>query len=88
MNQERLTKLNRQILAHGYDLFLPVDDDPAIIIPTLEAMKARDAGLLKERIFDWSDEQGYTDAFQRACAICTRCLTGPCGTSDDSLTYY
>jgi len=94
MNQERLTKLNRQILAHGYDgialmpgpnmvyltgihthiserpiiLFLPVDDDPAIIIPTLEAMKARDAGLLKERIFDWSDEQGYTDAFQRACA--------------------
>jgi len=24
--------------------------------------------LLKERIFDWSDEQGYTDAFQRACA--------------------
>ena len=94
MNQERLAKLNKQILAHGYDgialmpgpnmvylsgihthiserpiiLFLPVDDDPAIIIPTLEAMKARDAGLLEERIFDWGDEDGYTGAFQRACA--------------------
>ncbi len=94
MNQERLAKLNKQILAHGYDgialmpgpnmvylsgihthiserpiiLFLPVDDDPAIIIPTLEAMKARDAGLLEKRIFDWGDEDGYTGAFQRACA--------------------
>lgn len=49
-------------------LFLPVDDDAAIIIPTLEAAKARQAGIPEERIFAWSDEEGYTGAFQRACA--------------------
>jgi Xaa-Pro dipeptidase len=48
--------------------FIPADDDPAIIIPTLEAQKARQAGLAEERIFHWSDDEGYTGAFQRACA--------------------
>ncbi|MFQ5399518.1 MAG: aminopeptidase P family N-terminal domain-containing protein, partial [Anaerolineae bacterium] len=37
-------------------LFLPADDDPAIIIPSLEAMKARDAGIPEDRI-----------AIQRVC---------------------
>jgi Xaa-Pro dipeptidase len=94
MNQERLIKLNKQILAHGFDgialmpgpnmvylsgihchvserpilLFILADDEPAIIIPRLEAMKARVAGLREERIFSWADEEGYTGAFQRACA--------------------
>ena len=49
-------------------LFVPVDDDPAIIIPTLEAQKARNAGLVEDRIFSWSDDEGYTGAFQQACA--------------------
>lgn len=49
-------------------LFLPADDDPAIIIPGLEAVKAREAGIPEERIFAWSDEEGYTGAFQQACA--------------------
>lgn len=49
-------------------LFFPADDEPAIIIPALEAMKARAAGIAEERIFDWSDEEGYTGAFQQACA--------------------
>lgn len=49
-------------------LFVPADDDPAIIIPTLEAQKAREAGIAEERIFHWSDDEGYTGAFQRACA--------------------
>lgn len=49
-------------------LFIPADDDPAIIIPTLEAMKAEAAGIPAERIFAWSDEEGYMGAFQRACA--------------------
>ncbi|MFQ5401506.1 MAG: M24 family metallopeptidase, partial [Anaerolineae bacterium] len=40
----------------------------AIIIPSLEAMKARDADIPKARIFDWTDETGYTGAFQQACA--------------------
>jgi Xaa-Pro dipeptidase len=49
-------------------LFIPADDDPAVIIPTLEAMKARDAGILDDRIFDWNDAEGYAGAFQAACA--------------------
>lgn len=49
-------------------LFLPADDEPAIIIPTLEAMKAQDAGIPAERIFDWNDAEGYHGAFQQACA--------------------
>lgn len=49
-------------------LFIPIDDDPAIIIPTLEAMKAEAAGIPGERIFAWSDDEGYMGAFQRACA--------------------
>jgi len=49
-------------------LFVPADDDPAIIIPTLEAQKARRAGLPDERIFHWNDDEGYTGAFQKACA--------------------
>ena len=50
-------------------LFLPSDDDPAIITPRLEAGKAYDAGIPEERIFAWSDEEGYTGAFQQACAF-------------------
>lgn len=49
-------------------LFIPADDDPAIIIPTLEAMKARAAGIPEDRIFDWNDAEGYHGAFQQACA--------------------
>ena len=49
-------------------LFIPADDDPAIVIPTLEAMKAKTAGIPKDRIFAWSDDEGYTGAFQQACA--------------------
>lgn len=49
-------------------LFIPADDDPAIIIPTLEEVKALDAGIPQGHIFSWTDEQGYTEAFQQACA--------------------
>jgi Xaa-Pro dipeptidase len=49
-------------------LFYPVDDDPAIIIPALEAMKAQEAGIPEARIFAWTDDEGYTGAFQQACA--------------------
>jgi Xaa-Pro dipeptidase len=49
-------------------LFVPADDDPAIIVPLLEADKARAAGIPEERIFMWTDDEGYTGAFQRACA--------------------
>ena len=49
-------------------LFLPADDDPAIIIPVLEASKAKAAGIPMARVFAYSDEEGYTGAFQQACA--------------------
>ena len=50
-------------------LFIPADDDPAMIIPSLEAMKAEAAGISRERIFAWSDQEGYAGAFQQACAF-------------------
>ena len=49
-------------------LFILVDDEPAIIIPVLEASKAQDAGVPFARIFAWSDEEGYQGAFEEACA--------------------
>ena len=49
-------------------LFVPADDDPAIIIPKLEAMKAEAAGIPAGRIFAWSDTEGFMGAFQQACA--------------------
>lgn len=47
-------------------LFIPNQGEPAIIIPTLEAMKARNAGISEERIFTWTDETGYVGAFRQA----------------------
>ncbi len=49
-------------------LIIPADDDPAIIIPNLEAMKAHEVGIPEERIFGWTDEDGFTGAFQQCCA--------------------
>ncbi len=49
-------------------LFVLADDEPAIIIPTLEAMKAAAAGISPDYIFDWRDEEGFRGAFQQACA--------------------
>lgn len=49
--------------------FVPADDEAAIIIPRLEESKAHKAGIGGDRIFSWGDEEGYTDAFQRACAF-------------------
>jgi Xaa-Pro dipeptidase len=49
-------------------LFIPAAAEPVIIIPTLEAMKARAAGIPDKRIFDWNDQEGYSGAFQQAAA--------------------
>lgn len=46
-------------------LILPANDEPAIVIPGLEAMKAAQAGIDESRIFAWSDEDGYVGAFQQ-----------------------
>ena len=49
-------------------LLIPAEGEPAIIIPTLEAEKARVAGIQENNIFAWSDDEGYSGAFQKACA--------------------
>ncbi len=63
-----LSGINAHLSERPLVLFVPADDEPAIIVPRLEESKAHEAGLARERIFSWSDEEGYTDAFQRACA--------------------
>ncbi|MFQ5435669.1 MAG: aminopeptidase P family N-terminal domain-containing protein, partial [Anaerolineae bacterium] len=62
-NMVYLSGIHTHVSERPILLFLPADDDPAIIIPHLEAMKARDAGIPDERIFAWTDEEGYTGAF-------------------------
>ncbi len=47
-------------------LLLPVDAPPAMVLPALEADKARQAGF---RAFAYTDEEGYALAFQQACAV-------------------
>ncbi|MFT5193334.1 MAG: Xaa-Pro dipeptidase [Cellvibrionaceae bacterium] len=48
-------------------LLIPDVGEPAIIIPTLEAPKARSAGIPEHLIFHWGDDEGYMTAFQDAC---------------------
>lgn len=47
-------------------LFLPVNAQPIIVIPNLEAMKADAAGIPGDRIHGWRDDEGYKDAFRSA----------------------
>ncbi|MGC9522521.1 MAG: M24 family metallopeptidase [Anaerolineae bacterium] len=44
---------------------LPVDRRPAVVLPELEAGKAKAAGF---RAFPYGDEEGYSLAFHEACA--------------------
>lgn len=65
-NMEYLSGIHSHVSERPIVLFYPADDDPAIIIPNLEAMKAEAAGIPRDRIFDWTDEEGYVGAFQKA----------------------
>ncbi len=67
-NMAYLSGIHSHLSERPILLFFPADDDPAIIVPNLEAMKAREVGIPTDRIFDWTDEEGFTGAFQRACA--------------------
>jgi Xaa-Pro dipeptidase len=67
-NMAYLSGIHSHVRERPIVLFFPADDDPAIIMPTLEAMKAEAVGMAADRIFAWSDEEGYTGAFQQACA--------------------
>ncbi len=48
-------------------MLLPTQGEPVIVIPRLEAPKALAAGMPAERVFSWSDDEGYGNAFQNAC---------------------
>ena len=50
-------------------LLIPAEGEAAVIIPTLEAPKARAAGIAEERIFHWGDGEGYMGAFQAASQV-------------------
>lgn len=67
-NMDYLSGIHSHLSERPIVLFFPADDDPAIVIPNLEAMKAEAAGIPSDRIFDWTDEEGFTGAFQQACA--------------------
>jgi Xaa-Pro dipeptidase len=67
-NMLYLTGIHGHLSERPMLFFFPADDDPAIIVPRLEEDKAHGAGIAQERIFSWTDEEGYTGAFQQACA--------------------
>jgi Xaa-Pro dipeptidase len=67
-NMVYLSGMHTHVSERPILLFLPADDEPAVIIPTLESVKARQAGIPEDRIFAWNDDEGYTGAFQQACA--------------------
>ncbi len=50
-------------------LLVPAEGEPAIIIPTLEAPKAKQAGIPAERICNWGDDEGFVGAFHNACQL-------------------
>jgi Xaa-Pro dipeptidase len=67
-NMVYLSGIHTHISERPILLFLFADQPPAMIIPTLEAMKATAAGIVPERIFAWTDVNGYREAFERAAA--------------------
>jgi Xaa-Pro dipeptidase len=46
----------------------PLDEAPAIVLPELEAAKLEVEGVPDLEAFTYTDEEGYTTAFQQACA--------------------
>jgi Xaa-Pro dipeptidase len=67
-NMTYVSGLHTHVSERPILLFVPADDEPSIIIPTLEAMKAENAGISPDHIFHWNDDEGYLGAFQAACA--------------------
>ena len=59
------THLNFFVSERPIVFFIPVEAAPAVVLPKLEAGKARAAGF---QTFTYTDEQGYNVAFHAACA--------------------
>jgi Xaa-Pro dipeptidase len=60
-----LTDLHFHLSERPVVLMFPVDADPAVILPELEAGKAEAKGF---RVFPYSDTEGYLMAFHEMCA--------------------
>lgn len=61
-----LTGIHSHVSERPFVMFIGANEDPAAIIPALEAMKGEAAGIAPSRIFSWSDQDGYLGAFQQA----------------------
>ncbi len=48
-------------------MLIPAEGEPGVVIPTLEAPKAKASGIPENLIFNWGDDEGYMGAFQSAC---------------------
>ncbi len=64
-NLFHLTGLSFFISERPVLLLIPVDAEPAVVLPELEAGKAEQAGI---QAFTYTDEEGYALAFHEACA--------------------
>jgi Xaa-Pro dipeptidase len=62
-----LTGLSFHLSERPVVALIPVDRPPAIVLPALEAVKVEGASVGLDA-FPYTDEEGYTVAFQSACA--------------------
>jgi Xaa-Pro dipeptidase len=72
-----LTGLSFHVSERPIVAMFPVDEDPIIVLPELEAAKVGQSPVRLD-VFPYTDENGYTMAFQRACAALelAECLVG------------
>ena len=62
-----LTGLSFHLSERPIVALLPVDAPPVIVLPALEAVKVEQTTVVLD-VFPYTDEEGYTPAFQSACA--------------------
>jgi Xaa-Pro dipeptidase len=72
-----LTGLSFHVSERPIVALFPVDENPIIVLPELEAAKVGQSPV-ELGVFPYTDENGYTEAFQRACAALelAECLVG------------
>lgn len=61
-----LTGIHSHMSERPFVIFVSNTGQRAAIVPILEAMKARDAGIADDCIFAWGDSEGYLGAFGQA----------------------
>ncbi len=62
-----LTGLSFHLSERPVVVLFPVDKSPAIVVPAFEAGKVESTSIEMD-VFPYTDEEGYTSAFQSACA--------------------